>query len=104
VGKRSATFASSGHAAAGEPAFGVFHFANAGETSWRRFAEAIFARALGDKAPAVTPIATADYPTPARRPLRGTLDTGKLERIFGQVPRPWDAALSEIIADLKVAA
>lgn len=91
-------------AAAGDPAFGVFHFANAGETTWRRFAEAIFAQALGDQAPAVAPIATADYPTPARRPLRGTLDTGKLERVFAHAPRPWSAALSEIIADLKVAA
>jgi dTDP-4-dehydrorhamnose reductase len=91
-------------APAGDPAFGVFHYANAGETTWRRFAEAVFAEALGNQAPAVTPITTPDFPTPARRPAHGTLDTAKLERVFGHAPRPWRAALSEIIRDLKVAA
>jgi dTDP-4-dehydrorhamnose reductase len=91
-------------APAGDPAFGVFHFANAGETTWRRFAEAIFAAALADKAPAVTPITTPEFPTPARRPARGTLDTTKLERVFGLAPRPWPAALAEIVSELKVAA
>jgi dTDP-4-dehydrorhamnose reductase len=91
-------------APAGDPAFGVFHYANAGETSWRRFAEAVFAEALGDQAPAVAPITTAEYPTPARRPARGTLDTARLERVFGHAPRPWRAALSEIVRELKVAA
>jgi dTDP-4-dehydrorhamnose reductase len=91
-------------AQAGDATFGVFHYANAGETSWRRFAEAIFAEALGDAAPAVAPITTADYPTPARRPARGTLDTAKLERVFAYAPRPWRAALSEIISELKVTA
>ncbi|HVI31940.1 dTDP-4-dehydrorhamnose reductase [Phenylobacterium sp.] len=88
-------------AKAGDPVFGLFHFANDGETSWKGFAEGIFAEALGERAPKVEAIATADRPAPARRPLRGTLDTGKLERVFGVTPRPWRAALAEIVADLK---
>ncbi|MDB5475355.1 MAG: dTDP-4-dehydrorhamnose reductase [Phenylobacterium sp.] len=91
-------------APAGDPRFGLVHFANAGETTWKRLAEAIFAEALGDAAPPVAAIATADYPTPAQRPARGTLDTGKLESLFGYAPRPWRAALAEIIAELKVTA
>jgi dTDP-4-dehydrorhamnose reductase len=91
-------------APAGDPRFGLFHFANAGETTWRRFAEAIFEAALGREAPSVQPITTAEFPTPARRPRRGALDTGKLERVFGYRPRPWREALAEIAAELKVAA
>ena len=88
-------------APAGDPRFGLFHFANAGETTWRRLAEAVVAEAYGPDAPPVTPITTADYPTPARRPERATLDTGKLARVFGVQPRPWREALAEIVAELK---
>ncbi|MFC3071431.1 dTDP-4-dehydrorhamnose reductase [Phenylobacterium soli] len=87
---------------AGDPAFGLFHFANAGEVSWKGFAEAIFEEALGEAAPRVEAIRTADRPSPARRPLRGTLDTTRLERVFGYSPRPWRTALAEIIDELKV--
>jgi dTDP-4-dehydrorhamnose reductase len=88
-------------APAGDPAFGVVHFANAGEVSWKQFAESIFDLALGAGAPDVAGIPTADYPTPAKRPLRGVLDTGKLGRVFGVRPRPWRDAVAEIVAELK---
>ena len=85
----------------GDPAFGLLHFANSGEVTWKGFAEAIFAEALGDKAPVVGGQKTADYVTPARRPLRATMDLGRLQAVFGVTPRPWQAALSEILAELK---
>ena len=91
-------------APAGDPRFGLFHFANAGETSWKAFAEAIFQEAYGPEAPKVEGIPTAGYPTAAQRPPRGTLDTSKLETVFGYSPRPWRDALVEIVAELKVAA
>ena len=89
------------NAPAGDPAFGVFHFANAGEVTWKGFAEGIFDLAMGADAPSVGANATADWPAPARRPLRGTLDTTKLERTFGVTPRPWREAVAEIVAELK---
>ena len=88
-------------ARAGDAAFGLLHFANTGEVSWKEFAEGVFELAFGAAAPAVGANATADWPTPARRPLRGTLDTGKLERVFGVTPRPWREAVAEIVAELK---
>lgn len=87
----------------GADIYGLFHFANAGETTWKQLAEAVFNDALGDGAPRVEPIATADRPAPATRPLRGTLDTSKLETVFGYTPRPWRAAVREIVAELKEA-
>lgn len=88
-------------AKAGDPVFGLHHFANEGEVSWKGFAEGIFELALGEQAPPVAATTTADYPTPARRPLRGTLDTSRLQHTFGVQPRPWREALAEIIAELK---
>lgn len=86
---------------AGDPRFGLVHFANAGEVSWKAFAEGIFDVALGSAAPSVTGIPTAEYPTPARRPMRGALDTGRLERTFGVTPRSWREPLAEIVAELQ---
>jgi dTDP-4-dehydrorhamnose reductase len=85
-------------ARAGDPAFGVHHFANAGEVSWRGFAQGIFDIALGEAAP---PVAAGAYPVPARRPARGTLDTQKLETTFGVTLRPWRDAVAEIVAELQ---
>ena len=44
---------------------------------------------------------TADYVTPAQRPLRATMDLTRLEQVFGVTPRSWTAALVDIVAELK---
>lgn len=81
---------------------GLFHVTNAGPTTWRGFAEAIFdaARAQGGKVPLVEAIATADYPTPARRPAYGVLSTERAEREHGVVPRPWRERLPALVAEI----
>ena len=91
-------------APAGDPAFGLFHFANAGETTWCGFAQAVLDQAMGPAAPRVEPIATADRPSPAGRPLRGTLDTTRLETTFGYRPRPWREPLAELVGELTAQA
>ena len=50
---------------------GLYHMTCSDSASWFGFAQAIFDRAskvLQVKAPELTPLATKDYPTPARRP------------------------------------
>lgn len=81
---------------------GTFHFANAGEATWHAFADAIFAGSVARGGPAARaePIATADYPTVARRPTNSMLSTAALTRAYGIVPRPWHAALDDILDDL----
>jgi dTDP-4-dehydrorhamnose reductase len=88
-------------APAGDPVFGVHHFANAGEVTWKGFAEGIFDLALGAGAPPVAAGSAADWPAPARRPVRGTLDTSKLETTFGVTLRPWREPVTEIVAELQ---
>jgi dTDP-4-dehydrorhamnose reductase len=83
---------------AGEGRWGVFHFAGAGTTTWHGFAEAIVALA-GRNVP-VAAIATADYPTPARRPANSVLDCAKIAGAYGITARPWREAVAEVIAEL----
>lgn len=80
---------------------GTFHLTPRGETSWHGFAEAIFeeaaTRGLIARAPKVLPIATADYPTRARRPGYSRLDIGKLEQALGHPLPDWRTGLQQIL-------
>ena len=83
--------------------FGTFHYSAEGDTTWRRFAEATFEEAgprAGIKA-RVTPIATSDYPTAARRPLNSRLNCGKIESVYGIKPPPWRPSLGRIVRELE---
>jgi dTDP-4-dehydrorhamnose reductase len=87
---------------------GVYHMTCAGETSWHGFAQAIVDEAaaadlLDGKHPEVAPIASADYPTPARRPRNSVLDNGKLLRQFAVALPHWKEALSQAILELAPA-
>jgi dTDP-4-dehydrorhamnose reductase len=64
---------------------GIFHMTGSGEATWADFAEAVFreAEARGRPRTRVNRIATADYPTPARRPANSRLDNEKLARVYG---------------------
>ncbi|WP_298224274.1 dTDP-4-dehydrorhamnose reductase [Acidocella sp.] len=81
---------------------GIFHATSRGETTWHDFAVAIFEEAAkhGYPAPQLQPIATADWPTPTRRPPDSRLDSGKLARVFGVRLPEWKSALPDIIANL----
>jgi dTDP-4-dehydrorhamnose reductase len=79
---------------------GLYHMTCSGSTSWCGFAQAIFARAgklLEGKVPAVTPITSEEYPTPARRPRNSVLSNAKLEGRFGIRLAPWETALDAVI-------
>jgi dTDP-4-dehydrorhamnose reductase len=69
----------------GPRAWGLYHAAGSGETTWHDFAVEIFRQraAVGGKAPRVVAITSAEFPTPARRPANSRLDCTKLERTFG---------------------
>ncbi|GGB37129.1 NAD(P)-dependent oxidoreductase [Sphingomonas metalli] len=81
---------------------GTYHFSNAGPTDWHGFAEEIFRQsaARGGPSPAVEPITTADYPTPARRPANSLLSHRAIERDYGIHPQPWQSALGDILDEL----
>ena len=70
---------------------GLFHLTNAGATTWHDLAAEAFR--LTGVAADLTPIPTAEYPTPARRPGYSVLDCGKAAAL-GVTMRPWREALA----------
>lgn len=83
-------------------AWGTYHFTGQGETTWHGFAQAIIdlAAPVTGKRPLVYAITTAEYPTPARRPVNSRLDCRRMTEVFGITARPWPEALAEVVAEL----
>ena len=78
-----------------QEAAGVYHLTCGGETTWCGFTRAIVEAMQLDNPPKVTPITTAEYPTPAKRPVNSVLDNSKLENAFGvRLPNWHDALLN----------
>ncbi len=85
---------------------GVFHAAGSGWTSWHGLACAVFEDAArhGMAMPEVTPISTADWPTPARRPADSRLDCEKLATVYGYRMPVWRDGLARTIDEIFAAA
>lgn len=81
---------------------GTYHFVNGGEATWCELARFVFERAAarGRTPPEVRAITTAQYPTPARRPANSQLATHKIVQDFGLSPRPWRAAIEDVVESL----
>ncbi len=80
---------------------GTFHWADAGVASWYDLAVAIAEEAavlgilpVGIK---VLPIASEEYPTPARRPRFSVLDTRSTSHATGMQPAHWRVELREVL-------
>lgn len=84
---------------------GIHHWTDAGAASWYDFAVAIQeeAAALGMLRQGVElrQIATADYPTPARRPAFSVLDKTVTWSVLGQQPPHWRQQLRRMLQELK---
>ncbi len=80
---------------------GLYHFAGDPDVTWAGFAREIFRQAgLGCH---VRDIATADYPTPARRPGNSRLDCSRIGKDFG-IERPdWRRGLAAVLKELESA-
>jgi dTDP-4-dehydrorhamnose reductase len=88
--------------AAREDVWGTYHFAGDGVTTWHGFASRIVAAQtpLTGRSPRVTPISTAERPTPTRRPVNSALDSGKFARVFGIRARPWGEEVDRVTRTL----
>ncbi len=78
---------------------GEYHLAANGYTSWYGFATRIIEGMpeAERKCRAVEKIATAEYPTPAKRPAFSVLDCGKLQTTFGLRLPDWEASLRQVL-------
>lgn len=89
---------------AGKGITGIHHYTDAGAASWYDFAVAIQEEALAigllDKAVPVIPIATADYPTPARRPHYSVLDKTSAYAALGGPAPHWRSNLRVMLDEI----
>lgn len=89
----------------GAVTWGTFHYCGQPATTWHGFTQEILGQALPESArPAVHPIATADYPTPARRPANSVLQCDKLSRAYGLAQPDWRVSLKRVLAQLQAEA
>ncbi len=82
--------------------YGIFHLAGAGSTNWAGFARQVFATSasLGGPWAEVEEIATADYPTKARRPLNSRLSCERLLSVYGWRPPAWQDSCRAVVTRL----
>ncbi|KAF0254177.1 dTDP-4-dehydrorhamnose reductase [Pseudomonas putida] len=82
---------------------GIYHLAPAGETTWHAYASYVieFARQHGETlaVEAVNPITTAQYPTPASRPLNSRLATVKLRDAFSLHLPDWQLGVTRMLME-----
>jgi dTDP-4-dehydrorhamnose reductase len=84
---------------------GVYHWTDAGEATWYEFACEIQAQALArgllERTIPIQPIATSEYPTPAKRPAYSVLDKSASWQALELAAAPWQAMLGEVLDQLK---
>jgi dTDP-4-dehydrorhamnose reductase len=82
--------------------WGTYHLAGLGDVSWCGFAREVFrvSAELGGPSASVTPISTADYPTPAARPKNSRLDCSKAKQMFGVALPDWREGVRECVTRL----
>lgn len=83
---------------------GVYHWSDGGSISWYDFAREIQRQALQkgllqNEIP-IHPIATSEYPTPARRPAYSVLDRNRAQAEFDCPTLDWQQQLSAVLDEL----
>ena len=79
---------------------GIYHYANAGTTSWFGFATAI--KELLHSDCKINPVPTAAYPTIAKRPSFSLLDTNKIRHTFGIHIPEWKESLERCMSKMPL--
>ena len=79
--------------------FGIYHFSNYPETNWSSFAKKI--ADFSQSAIKINEITTAEYPTPAKRPLRSTMDLSKIEKDYHIDIQHWETSLKDCVEILN---
>lgn len=80
--------------------WGTYHYCGKGITTWHGLAEKIIQIAKSDgtlQVKQVTPITTAEWPTPTKRPPYSVLDCSHLKSQFGIALKPWQESLKHTI-------
>jgi dTDP-4-dehydrorhamnose reductase len=88
---------------------GIYHLTAGGRTSWHQYAEEVvrlarqYDKSLANKALTILPIATHEYPVPAKRPANSVLATDKVRQTFGLELPQWQDDLAACLRELYAA-
>jgi dTDP-4-dehydrorhamnose reductase len=86
---------------------GIYHWTDDGVASWYEFAVAIqeeaLARGLLTRSVPIRALQTSEYPTAARRPRFGVLDTRSSIEALGYAPLPWRDNLRRMLDGMATA-
>jgi dTDP-4-dehydrorhamnose reductase len=93
-------YAPGNEANANDARYGTYHLTSTGAVSWYGFTAEILRQAKVQPAPALYPIPTKDYPTPAARPGNSRLSNDKLLRTFGLSGGEWQDNLGLCLREL----
>ena len=80
---------------------GIYHLTAQGQTTWYGFTQAILENATIPKKPVLTPIATRDYPLPAKRPGYSVMSCERLMATFCGLP-DWENALASCLQEIAI--
>ena len=80
----------------------TYHLAAPEPCSWADLASAVFeaSRAHGGPSATVIPISTAEYPTPAERPMHSALDSSRFARDFAIRLPDWRGSVADVVERL----
>lgn len=78
---------------------GIYHFTNEGVASWYDFAKAIFR--ISGLSVDVTPVATREYPTRAKRPQYSVLNKSKIKQTYSITIPYWVNSLEKCLKSMK---
>jgi dTDP-4-dehydrorhamnose reductase len=70
---------------------GIYHYSNAGVTSWFEFAQKI--KEIQFRNCIIKPVSTAKYPTAAKRPAYSVLDNSKIQHTYKISLKNWESSL-----------
>jgi dTDP-4-dehydrorhamnose reductase len=82
--------------------YGVYHLAGQTDASRLAFGEGIFGELArrGMRRPRIRAVASSDFPTPARRPPNGRLNSDRIAAALGISLPPWQEALPHVLDDM----
>ncbi len=85
---------------------GLYHLTSAGRTNWHQYAEEIvrlarkYDSALAARQLDIRPIATEEYPLPAKRPSNSVLSNDRIRDAFGIELPAWQDSLAQCVREL----
>lgn len=86
--------------------YGTYHVSASGETNWCDYARFVISEAqaagkvLKAGPEAIAPLATSQYPTPAKRPANSRLDTNRFRSTFDLRLPPWQEGVRHVLMQI----